>query len=673
MTTVAERSAPVGGSGPGTGPENEAVLVVVGAGPRSASLLERLAASLDELLPRGRLAVHLVDPHPAGGGRIWRREQSPLLWMNSVVRDVTVFPDASVVCDGPVEGGPTLAEWVRGEGAGRLEAAGLGEHARLLESLGGAEGFASRALQGEYLGWALDHVEAGLPPRVRLVRHAERATGVGPPVDGRRRVSLASGLELDADVVVLAQGYLDREPTPLERERAAAAQRHGLTYVAPGYTADLDLSGLRAGEPVLVTGLGLAFVDLAVLLGQGRGGRFEDGADGSLTYRPSGAEPVLHVGSRRGVPYHAKLGYRLPDVVPGPPRHLTRDAVAALGDGVSPVDFDRDLCPLVDLELTDAHYTHLLQRHPERVSGDGDRLRAALLAHGPRSAAFRDVVAEVVPDPADRFDLDAVDRPLAGRRFADRTALEEAVAGYVEVDLERRADPARSADLAVFNALLTVYVVLSETVAAGRLTPADRVGRLETDYHGFFSFLASGPPPRRLRELLALHRAGVVRFLGPDVEVDLRDGVFVGRSPAAPGEVRARALVEARLPRPDVLSATDPVLRGLLSRGELAAEHVVDRDGRDLGGGQLLADPLSQAVRPDGSGDPGLVLLGPSVSGSAGSAGFARPGTNGPGFRQNDAVARRLLTRLAAAASGPRPARPSAHPTTPRSTDERTS
>jgi len=53
-------------------------------------------------------------------------------------------------------------------------------------------------------------------------------------------------------------------------------------------------------------------------------------------------------------------------------------------------------------------------------------------------------------------------------------------------------------------------------------------------------------------------------------------------------------------------------------------------------------------VRADGSVHPRRFLLGPSVSGSAGSAGFSRPGFNGPGFRQNDAVARQILQLLGA-------------------------
>ena len=88
------------------------------------------------------------------------------------------------------------------------------------------------------------------------------------------------------------------------------------------------------------------------------------------------------------------------------------------------------------------------------------------------------------------------------------------------------------------------------------------------------------------------------------------------------------------------------MIRGLLARGEFAAENLRDATGRSLGGGQLLADELSRARRADSSIHPRRFLLGPSVSGSAGSAGFSRPRFNGAGFRQNDAVARHILREL---------------------------
>jgi hypothetical protein len=253
-------------------------------------------------------------------------------------------------------------------------------------------------------------------------------------------------------------------------------------------------------------------------------------------------------------------------------------------------------------------------------------------------------VRQVVPDPDDRFDLAAIDRPLRGRAFADHRELSDALVEYVTADLRRRADPRYSMDHAVFSALLTVYGVMAWTIVSGRISAQDRVQAFEGEFHGLFSFLASGPPPRRLAEMLALHDAGLVQFAGPDLAVTVENGRFVGRSPAVGGLIEADALIDARLPRPDVRAASDPIIASLLADGELAAEDLIAADGSSLGGGQLLADAHGRAIAADRTVHPARFLLGPAVSGSAGSAGFSRPGFNGPGLRQNDNVARELLT-----------------------------
>jgi len=261
-----------------------------------------------------------------------------------------------------------------------------------------------------------------------------------------------------------------------------------------------------------------------------------------------------------------------------------------------------------------------------------------------RGVEFETIVAAAVPDPEDRFDLAAIDRPLRGRLFEDHRHLSEAMVHYVAADLRRRANSAYSPDHAVFNALLSVYGVLAWATVSGRISPQDRVQTFEGEFHGLFSFLASGPPPRRLAEMLALHDAGLLHFAGPDLHVAVENGRFVGRSPAVGGTIDADALVDARLPSPDVRAASDPVITALLAEGKLAAEDLTAADGTSLGGGQLLADAHSRAVAADHSVHPTRFLLGPAVSGSAGSAGFSRPGFNGPGLRQNDRVARDLLT-----------------------------
>jgi hypothetical protein len=639
-------------------PDRARTVVVVGAGPRGASVLERLAANASAE-DGGPVEVHLVDPYPPGAGRIWREDQSPLLWMNSHVRDVAMYPDAAWSAPGVLREGPTLWDWVRTAATGCVPL-------ELAPEAAGADDawFASRRLQSHYLRGVVRDVSRERPDRVRVHVHADVAVDVADAVpgrrDGRQVVRLASGATLEADVVVLAQGHLDVDPAPREAALARAAARHGLAYVPPGYAADLDLDALPAGEPVLVLGLGLGFVDDVVLLTQGRGGRYERGADGVLAYRPSGREPVLFAGSRRGVPYHAKIGYPWSGEPPRPPRWFTADVVAALTTPDGLLDLDRDLWPLAAKELTGAYYRRLLTAHPERAALSWEDFEArydalpasALVAPGlPGLAAL---VAQAVPDPDDRLDLAVLDRPAAGLTFTDSDEAHRWVLAHAEGDLRRHADPAHSADLALFYAFLGVYGVLA-TVATLDPRTAPRVtavshARLDEWWHGFFSFYCSGPPQRRAEEVVALARAGVLRFTGPDlvVDVDEATGMFRGRSASVPLEVRTTALLDARLPAPSVERARDALVRALHARGDYAEHVVPDPGGRaPYASGKASVDGTSRLRHEDGTVHPRRLAVGPWVAGGGFTSAFARPGIDAGFFRQNDAVAREVLAVLA--------------------------
>ena len=353
---------------------DRAAIAIVGAGPRGAGLLERIAASVPELLPRvGALDVHLIDPYPAGAGRIWRHEQSPLLAMNSMAADVTMFTDDSVRCDGPIVSGPSMWDWAQDLREGRLPGRTSRPRAELAAELRAltAATFPSRRLQSAYLGWVLRHVIADLPAGVRVHVHECRAIGLTDDGGAAQLVHLDGGAILRVDAVVLASGHLDATPTDAELDLAARAAAAGLRYLPPEQTTDSDLSGIEPGEPVIVRGTGLAFVDLVVLLFEGRGGRFEPGPDGELRYVPSGREPVLHVGSPRGSLYHAKTEYALRGGRPTLPRFLGPEAVAPLVARGEPWTCDRGVA----------------------ADGQGDRLglvpRAAARPPRPRPARRR--------------------------------------------------------------------------------------------------------------------------------------------------------------------------------------------------------------------------------------------------------------------------------------------
>ncbi|HEY0803989.1 MAG TPA: adenylate cyclase, partial [Pseudonocardiaceae bacterium] len=438
------------------------------------------------------------------------------------------------------------------------------------------------------------------------------------------------------DHVVLAVGHMDTDPAPREQALADFAATHELRYLPPAYTADLDLSAIEPGEGVLSRGFGLAFIDLMVLLTEGRGGRYERGPDG-LRYLPSGAEPTLYVGSRRGVPYHAKPEYRLRAPPATFPKFFGPPEIERLPDSV---DFRRDVWPLAAKEIGWGYYTELFTAHPDRVRLDFDEFAERYAEFDWDSDELPALVAKAVPAIEDRLDLNTLDRPLRGREFADSIELAEYLVGYVETDLARRRNPEFSADLGAFLALLAVFRQLAAVIATGRLDPRSQVSDVDGWWTGFFSYLASGPPGHRLDELLALHRAGIVRFVGPDMWVRAENGRFLAGSPNVPGTVSATTLIEARLPTAGVSRSPDPLLRALLGRGELTEE--VLRDGTTTG--RIVSSPDdAKLVDRAGREHPRRFALGPHTSRRAAAA-FTRPRTNAIGFRENDAVAREILT-----------------------------
>jgi hypothetical protein len=574
--------------------------------------------------------IDVVDPYPPGSGRIWRKNQDSLLWMNSVAADVAMFTDPTSSVSSPVDPGPTLGEWVLSH---RDE---LSKIPQLRSELDGftSTSFASRTLHSHYLAWVFERALRAAPDHVTVEVH--RAAVVDVTDDGDRQLlTLDDGSTLEADKVVLAQGHPDSSESVREKGLRTYALENNLVYVGPGYTADLDPSPVAEAEPVLVAGIGLAFVDWMVLLAESRGGQFRRHETGSLAYTPSGREPIMYVGSRRGVPYHAKISYSIADARPPLPKYFAADAFP----GTGLLDFGTEVWPLAAKELAGAHYHELFRSHSERTSGSWEDFEAVFAAHDWSSPRIRELEEEFVPKREDRIDLRTLDRPLDGETYSGLDEVQARVIAYGDDDLARRADPRWSSDAAVFSALLSVYATVGELVRTERLS-SDTVARdVEGWLHSFFSFVASGPPPERLEQMLALARSGVIRFLGPNTHFGTEDGRFVARSDAHPDVVYARAYIEARLPIPSIEFSGDQLLRTLHSRGA-----VREIRASATSPAKLSVDGRSRLVDAAGHAHPRRFAVGPWVAGHTWSGAFPRPGINAGFFRHNDAVAEELLS-----------------------------
>ncbi|MFJ9466504.1 FAD/NAD(P)-binding protein [Streptomyces caniferus] len=597
-------------------------LCLIGCGPRGASIVERILANVPALYGDRPLDLHIVDPYPPGAGRVWRTDQPGLLWMNSAAEQVTMYPDASVDCAGPPRPGPTTAAWL---GSPLHDGA-----------------YAARRDQGRYLRHFFETVTRERPASVRLFVHRARVTdlrrtadgGAAPDGPGRQRVFLDNGEPpFLADRVVFAQGHT---------ETLAAPVPAGLTRIGPG-PADPDaLERIPPGARVVVRGLGLVFIDCLALLTEGRGGRFVRTPGGPLRYLPSGREPRLYAGSRRGVPLPPKPAYPAPAgalAPPAAPRFATVEACRARlsRPGAS---FGREVWPLVVAELGWCHYRALFAEQPARTRmtwQDFDAQYALLLTDADRLAKL---ARSAVPDPADRFDLERLAAPLAGREFDGTDALQRQLRGHLAEALRRRTGPARGVDTALVDALQRVGAVIEELWRSGALDAPQVAEALERFALG--TYLSSGPPPLRAEQLLALAEAGIVTFVGPGMRVesaeatgDGDDGgaVFRASGPAVPGAVHeAAVLLDARLAAPGRDGVTDPLLRALLSRGELVLEGAED----GAGGMLRLSGAGLHPVDASGTVQRDRIVAGPAQ--------FPRPHTNAVYFRQNDALARLLLT-----------------------------
>lgn len=657
-------------------------VAVIGAGPRGAGVLERLAANLGTEWTTDRpLVLHFIDPFPAGPGRIWRFDQSPLLKLNSMAADVTMFTDESSVIDGPVRPGPSLIDWVDRVRTGSIELPPVDAAlAAEISVLTGAD-FPTRRLQSLYLDWFFRAAADELSDAVGVEVHPARATRVDNLPGGDQLVTLDDDSTIVANVVLFSLGHNGSQPEPAHAELAGFAARHGRVYLPPAFTADADLSPITPGQNLIVRGFGLAAVDLTVLLTEGRGGRFSHDDSGRLVYSPSGDEPRLFLGSRRGVPYRSKISSTLVGERPAP-RFFTPEVAARLESGSESLDFTADIWPLIAQESLWGYYRELFTGHPERVSLPwaefADRFaaidpRALPIAAGTPVAAaerrsshplvefgsdapaierdithFRDLVVAGVPDPLDRIFLPEFDRPLHGLRFGSAEDLQAALREYIQGDLALRTRPEHSATLGLFVALLTSLFTLSDIIDSPKWTAESRVRDIHGWWLGYFSFIASGPPGHRLDELVALSEAGIVEFLGGDLEVqaDEATGLFRAGSANVDRVVTAAALIDARLPDTSVSRSDNDLLRALIAEGGAVEELVADGDYVGSTGRLLVRQLDTRVVDASGALHERRFAIGPYTNSPFVGA-FSRPRTNAISFRENDKVARALLRHLA--------------------------
>ncbi|WP_028800580.1 FAD/NAD(P)-binding protein [Streptomyces sp. 142MFCol3.1] len=626
-------------------------VAIVGAGPRGLSVLERLCAGERKRPTHTEVVVHVVDPSPAGAGAVWRAEQSRHLLTNTVASQITVYTDDSAQIEGPIEPGPSLYEWAQGLSLigqfGGYDNDTLDEAERL-----GPDSYPSRAFYGRYLHDAFKRVVARAPQHVTITVHASRAVAMadthGVP-GGPQGLRLEDGTRLNQlDAIILAQGHLPARLTPREARTASLARIHYLTYITPCNPADADLGSVAPGQNVLIRGLGLNFFDHMALFTLGRGGSFVE-EDGKLVYHPSGREPKLYAFSRRGVPYHARgenekgaYGRYYPKLLTG---QYIEDLRKRSEDGER-INFTADLWPYISREVESVFYGTLLSAKGREE--DRDALVSAYLAL-PEGESPDALLDSYGIGGTERWDWEKLSRPYGSRKFTDRDEFQEWLLDYLRADVTAARSGNVSGPLkAALDVLRDLRNEIRLAVDHGGLEGNSHRDDLEGWYTPLNAFLSIGPPAARIEQMVALIEAGVLEVTGPGTQVrlDTRNQVFVADSSAVPGTpVRATALIEARLPEPDIRRTDDPLLSHLINTEQAGPFRIDGSCGTTYEtGGLAVTERPNRLLDARGRAHPRRFAYGvPTESVHWVTAAGIRPGVDSVTLGDSDAIARAVL------------------------------
>ena len=632
------------------------VIAIIGAGLYGLSTLERIVANVPEYAAEREFHIHLIDPYLDRGSRTWLTDQPAELWMNSHAGEMTLFTDDSSNCAGPVRKGPTLHEWAAASG----EVLSTDETLDRLVDAFSPHRYASRSLMGKYLGWFLGHVSENAPDNVRIHRHGKLAVDVTAHSGALREsesVWLAGeSVPLACDRVVLAQGRPPVLPTPKQRELKKVLASYGGSYGPPGQASLAKAVHIRAGDSVLLRGLGLTFYDYLQLFTTVRGGKFRRTDDDSLVYEPSGEEPRIFATSRTGVPpcpvpWWPVTPHMTKCVVPG---FTSREVFAELARSHDVEAALRESAVLMTSELMHFYYVELLTADPEHRLFDGDRFRHLFLNCAPGSREQEELVASGIPEE-DRLDFGQMMDPLRDQRFGDLDSLQAWMRQYIARVTNRNLSKKHSCDLALRTSLAHLASAMVQAAGSHEAVQNSTFFRPAMGWvRSKLRFLVGGAPWPRQKELQALSRSGVVTFLGRDAQMSDDPGARTVRcaSRTVPEAVDVTHVIEARHSPSSVESTTDPLHRELHRRGQLASRRP-GAPASGVSGVPIVPELMAvtwhgRLISAGGSVSRTRYAVGADTSNPITTPGLPRARTDSDVFLLTDRVARHLLDSLSA-------------------------
>ena len=580
-------------------------VAIVGLGPKGLYCLERLLAEFNACPLHHALHIHIFNRFPHfGASPIYDPDQPEYILVNISIGEIDLWD----VTDPPIVAGrgQDFVDWYQTT---------FGPPERLT-----GDEYLSRAVVGRYLIEGFQRILKHVPTGVTVSCHVGEVVDIRPRGRQYEAEFIAENgqtQDLKVDKVLLATGHSRLGPSPAEqRYEAFAAQHSSAKFIPFVYPVVESMARVPARAQVAMLGLGLTFIDAVLELTEGRGGRFNRSADGSLSYFASGKEPRSIIPfSRTGLPMAPKA-FDLP-VFLRPLTFFTSDAIAKLRreatDGK--LDFEKDLWPLFELEMQLHYYRVTMGAGPERarLESCGNDAQAML-------SAIESYLRIHPMQPA--FDYQRALDPVSERRFATGEEFTSFIAQYMKQEIAfARAGQAGCAVKAALDIWYEVRKTLGSFLKFGGLTPESHRKLIE-HYFPRLKRVVFGPPIINIEKLLALLSAGLLDFSvarNPRVVTDEAGGCFELRCDETPGAVaRAEILIDARYPRTNIPRDATTLFRNLRQRGVVRAyENRFRRDQDAYRPGAIdMTEDTRFVVNDQGIANEDIAVIGIPTEGN---------------------------------------------------------
>ena len=509
-------------------------IAIVGAGPKGLYGLERLLANLSETPLETAVEIHVFNQCAFfGAGNIYRHDQPEYLLMNYANGFINVWPDQAPqpIVEQPL----SFVDWLKAR-----------------EDKVSGNQFSSRAKVGEYLCSAYEELKKRLPRNVRLLQHTQEVVDI----EAQGGTFL---LKTECEAYVGIQHVLMATGHPKPTQSAFYGSKGFVDFV---YPMQERFANIQPDEFVTIKGMGLTFIDAAIALTEGRGGKFISTETG-LVYEKLGQEPrKLYPFSKSGFPIMPRNGTF--DLSEQPLHYFTPENLCHNKGDKAQFDFEKDILPLIKQETVYAYYRMLFQEYNQYLHPfkDFHKIESEIEAFHEKHLSEKPFSFHNLMNP---FSYASGNRH---QQVVDvmRNTIFEAEKGEEGSPLAHAAGTWRR-----------VSNDFNELYSYGGLSPKSHEV-FQREYAGQFNRLAYGPPVRNMKKVLALAEAGLIDFTyAESPTVSQTEEGFLLTTPDGTYQ-KVHHLVDARIPKIDMVNNPPKLYARLMEKGLARVFH---NEGQD--------------------------------------------------------------------------------------------